>query len=89
MFKLTLQNFAGGDLALKLFIAEIARVSSRSLNFRQRHSLTARMFQRVTPKLMLMDDRAAFKQMLLCPINRLFRRNASLKSPANDVCPSG
>ncbi len=31
------------------------------------------MFQSVTPQFMLVDDRPPFKQMLLCPIDCLFR----------------
>ena len=50
---------------------------------------TAQMFQRVTPKLMLMDDRAAFKQMLLRPMTRPAPLLSSVKFPVSDVCPSG
>ena len=63
----TFQDFARGDFPLKLFVTDIITLPGYALNFRQRHILTAQMFQRVTPNLMLMDDGAAFKQMLLRP----------------------
>src|SRR5208282_5944524 len=65
-------DFAGRDFAVKLFVPHVAAPLRHGLNLSQRHILSPGMFQRMTPKLVLVDDRAPVEQMIFRPGHRLF-----------------
>ena len=63
-------NLAGGDFAGEPFIPHITALLSDGLNVAQCHFLSSGVFQRVTPKFVLMNDRTPVKQVLFRPPHR-------------------